>query len=545
VQKLQQLNNDLVHLRGDTQNARKEPKLEEMTKRIRAALAPFQRKYLKSIGEPVSPCKDKGIWQEEKPGYLPGCPVAGCSSFHDLNEAKVACEAMQDCGGVTRDGSTFQLRAGNVVRGGGNQDTEEVSYAYRDSCKQRANHIDVWNAFRKTVEECLDDKELNLDTVYKTREDASIYLSISTYRDVTCPSTLKNAYLRAKNPEKLFVGIVQQNCNVQNCMTGTGWGDTRRWVKQDGPDPDCLEEFCLEHPTICKNQIRILRLGEREAYGPFFGRYLNSKLYRGENYYLQIDAHTEFRQDWDYWLQDQMKRTPSYPYSIISNYPPSGDPTSTRLWPAPTDYPTRNEPSALCGCTFEGAGDKHHTVRLSQTSRSFARNVNTSVPHHSAFVAAGFFIAHGSIVENVPFDPFMPYLFMGEEIALSIRFWTSGYDIYGPAIDVLRHEYVRKDAPKFWESITMVFDSGIHNDLTDLIIPRVQNLVGWKDTPSYTDSVYVRADEYGLGKVRTGGQYVRTMNIQLKSRKQQAPDWCTRGLDMPKTTSKRAMLTPQ
>ena len=63
--------------------------------------------------------------------------------------------------------------------------------------------------------------------------------------------------------------------------------------------------------------------------------------------------------------------------------------------------------------------------------------------------------AHGSFVEAVPFDPFLPYIFMGEEIALSIRFWTSGFDIYAPTVDVLAHEYVRKEHPKFWETVSV------------------------------------------------------------------------------------------
>ena len=33
----------------------------------------------------------------------------------------------------------------------------------------------------------------------------------------------------------------------------------------------------------------------------------------------------------------------------------------------------------------------------------------------------GFYYTHGSIVNNVPFDPYFPYIFMGEEIVLSSR----------------------------------------------------------------------------------------------------------------------------
>lgn len=531
-------NDALRGARADLDNAmsgntlpKAHPDVVALAKRVADALAPFQTTYLESIGVETPSCAPEHVhWSALQPGYLAACPKSGCRMFTDLDEAKAACAQEEDCGGVTKSGESFETRQSRSI-----VDSEhgEMS-AVRSVCKRASNALEVWEAFRETIEQALDDEEeLHLNTVYPTREDGSIFLAISTYRDITCPDTLKGAFMSAKNPEKLFVGIVQQNCNVDNCFTGTGWGNTRKWVHQEGPDVDCIEAFCKEFPEVCHKQVKILRLGERESYGPFFGRFLNSKLYRGENFYVQIDAHTEFRQDWDYWLVDQMKRTPSYPNSVISNYPPGGDPRRIGKWPAPTGY-NEHTPSALCGCNFEDAGGTHHTVRLRETPRTFSRDVDNSVPHHSAFVAAGFFVAHGSIVANVPFDPFMPYLFMGEEISLTIRFWTSGYDIYGPAINVLRHEYVRKESPKFWESVTMVFkNGGIHNSLTDLIIPRVQHLVGWKDEPARTESVFARADQFGCGTKRSALQFVKVMQIRVRSLRQTAPSWCVHGTDMP------------
>jgi hypothetical protein len=220
--------------------------------------------------------------------------------------------------------------------------------------------------------------------------------------------------------------------------------------------------------------VRILRLDEIDSLGPFFTRFLNSKLWRGENYYLQIDAHTDFRSGWDSSLAAQMKATATYPFSVISNYPPGGTPTSQNAWPAlrhPTTPDDAYAPSALCACSFETAGAGRITVRLGQSSRRIVGDLGT--PRKSCFVAAGFFIAHGSIVDNVGFDPFLPYLFMGEELALSARFYTAGYDVYAPSVDVLQHEYVRKESPKFWETVGHVYSNGgLHNDLTDLVVQR-------------------------------------------------------------------------
>jgi [Skp1-protein]-hydroxyproline N-acetylglucosaminyltransferase len=41
-------------------------------------------------------------------------------------------------------------------------------------------------------------------------------------------------------------------------------------------------------------------------------------------------------------------------------------------------------------------------------------------------MAAGFFFVSGQFLIDVPFDPYLPWIFMGEEILLSSRAYTSG-----------------------------------------------------------------------------------------------------------------------
>jgi hypothetical protein len=223
------------------------------------------------------------------------------------------------------------------------------------------------------------------------------------------------------------------------------------------------------------------------------------------------------------------------PKSVISNYPPGGTPMSTHPWPAPkhlTKPDSNYPPSALCSCTFETAGQGRYTVRLAEQGRSF--NTAMDVPRKSCFVAAGFFIAHGSIVDNVGFDPFLPFLFMGEELALSVRFWTHGYDIYAPSQDVLNHEYVRKESPKFWESVGQVYSYGnMHNELTDLIVQRVQFLSKFPeaDTPDKINpkTLLTRMEQFGCGNTRTSDEFAQFMGLDFAKREQIAPKWCSLG----------------
>jgi len=61
------------------------------------------------------------------------------------------------------------------------------------------------------------------------------------------------------------------------------------------------------------------------------------------------------------------------------------------------------------------------------------------VPAFAPFTAAGYFVAHSDFLREVPFDPFLPWIFMGEEIIMSTRLWTSGYDIFSPTRSVVGH----------------------------------------------------------------------------------------------------------
>ena len=187
--------------------------------------------------------------------------------------------------------------------------------------------------------------------------------------------------------------------------------------------------------------------------------------------------------------------------------------------------------------TFETAGSgNRYTVRLAQTMRVLKKSSFKSIPRKSAFVAAGFLITHGTFCETIGFDPFLPYLFMGEELALSVRFFTHGFDIYAPSVDVLKHEYVRKESSKFWESVGWVYSNGaLHNDLTDLIVERVQYLSGFPEAREIDQiqpkSIVTRIQDFGLGNKRTKDQFASLMGLNYEKRTCTAQDWCITGED--------------
>jgi len=515
------------------------PDIVAFMKSVQTSLQPFEREYLQGRGEwlkEVDKAKACG-YEDGRLGFLGGCPERGCDAFSSLEEAQQACDAsLESCGGVTKTGNgVFEVRGLSSIEV---SPSGETSYL-RKACAHEATKTaqNVYSAFYQAVEQGMANTSLNLlKKLGPPRGDDSIFLSVASYRDTSCGPTLRRAFERAKHPEKLFVGIVQMNCERQ-CMTGTGWGETRRWIPS-GPDPDCAMEFCTSRfgkPICDAGHVRMVRLEEKDALGPYFSRFLNSRLYRAETYFMQIDSHTNFRQDWDATMVSQIKQTPNYPRAIISNYPPDGTAEDTHVWPAFDSSEQENSPG-LCEATFEGTGSAT-AVRFERTDAEEPKG-NALSPPFSCFIAAGFLFGGAQLVDEVPFDPYMPWIFMGEELAFTIRFWTNGFDIHRPAADVVRHEYVRSEHPKFWESVNMIFsDPGMHNDLTSYILPRLHHLLGSVHAPgqggirlastssSTVDPAWAPLGHYGVGSNRSRQAFFSLVGFDFDKHVSEVPDW--------------------
>jgi [Skp1-protein]-hydroxyproline N-acetylglucosaminyltransferase len=261
--------------------------------------------------------------------------------------------------------------------------------------------------------------------------------------------TIKSLYSMAERPDRLFIGLFQQNCFDSSCRTGVLEGGK---VQDAPPDVDCYKEFCASEEGIASQacitgQVRLFNVNESESLGPYMARYLGSKFYRGEQYYLQIDSHSEFVKSWDTKLITQINSAPARK-PVLSTYPPD----SGHNWRDTIGF-------RMCDSEFAVDAIEQHIIRLSP-SRVYEGSIRAE-PAYAPFVAAGFYFIGGEFLHEVPFDPLLPWIFMGEEISLSARLWTSGYDIFSPTTNVLNHYYVRRHYPKFWETVNRYF-SGIN-----------------------------------------------------------------------------------
>ena len=127
-------------------------------------------------------------------------------------------------------------------------------------------------------------------------------------------------------------------------------------------------------------------------------------------------------------------------------------------------------------CEFSDNDVEDQIIRLNSGN---GYNGDEIAPTQIPFVAAGFFFTPARWLVDVPFDPYMPWCFMGEEIMLSMRSWTHGWDIYAPRKNWIAHQYRpgRMGLPKFWGSVGRMFGRpgpGFSNQLQKRLIKRVK-----------------------------------------------------------------------
>jgi len=273
----------------------------------------------------------------------------------------------------------------------------------------------------------------------------------------------------------VFVGICQQN---------------------DVKDVDCIEEGLKEHPEF-RNNVRVLRLAHYQARGPTYARFLCATLYNEEEYFLQIDSHCQFVKDWDIILIGMIKdlKANGVPKAVLSHYTPNY-----------TDYQPMPDPkspiSTICKAWFTD------TNLISLEGAGWVQP--DDLPRPNAYIAAGMFFCEGKFIKEIPFDPELDFLFIGEELLLSARFYTNGWDIFTPNRNTIYHLYTRESEPKFWENQHIDSDSasqkaryilGLDTDKSKLT-PRQLNLM----------------DKYGLGKERSIEDYYNYAGIDIQKK---------------------------
>lgn len=283
-----------------------------------------------------------------------------------------------------------------------------------------------------------------------------IFVKIASYRDAELPKTINSALQSAKHSERVTFGICWQY-------------DEETYLDLD--------------PFVDLPNVRVHQTYYENSKGCCWARNQSDVLYDGEEYMLQIDAHTRFAQDWDERFITMLTSLDSAK-PVLSTYP------------APFEYVDGVENRLL----------DRGVQRL--VLKKMFKNLTTvfetkQVSDHSSlapsqFVAAGQIFAHGRFCEEVEYDPHLYYA--GEEISLSARAYTHGYDFYCPNEDLLWHLY----------NHSMPVHSSDHQEnQNEAAITRLQTLF-LGDHKSL--------GKYGFGSVRSLAEYEKFSDLDFNAK---------------------------
>src|ERR1700722_1020159 len=239
-------------------------------------------------------------------------------------------------------------------------------------------------------------------------DEDTIFVSIASYRDPELEPTIDDCLAKARWPERLRFGI--------------SW--------DHGPEESPLARF--DDPAF-----RVLDVDWRDSRGACWARAEIMKLWDNEKWFLQLDSHLRFAQDWDAKLLDQAAATGS-PKPVLTTY-------GTTFVPGEPG-PFSEEPMLLEFRCFTPDGilliNPYPIPNWQATTR----------PIRGRFLGAMLLFAPGQFVSDVPYDPDL--YFLGEEITLAVRAFTHGYDLFHPGELIAWYEYTRDQKPKHWTDHT-------------------------------------------------------------------------------------------
>ena len=361
---------------------------------------------------------------------------------------------------------------------------------------------------------------------------SSIFVSIASFRDSECQHTIADLFATASDASRIYVGVVGQYDYHAKARSGF----TQRPCESPlstaykVDDADCFTASPLT--TTWAQRVRCLNLDWRDAEGPCWARHLAQKLWRGEEYVLQIDSHMRFRPNWDAYLISFLRRVEGVGVHNEEAFGPSrrganGAAANTvqpvakagkrkvvlTTYPLgytlnPTTVSNDTRPTLLVPAEVGGrSGDG----MLRQTGRLVQGAPSAPIP--SLLWAAGFnFSRANETILKCPYDPHLPFLFFGEEISIAARLWTHGFDLFAPPEAVLYHLWSRAHRPVFQDA-AVAPDRAVRKKRSQ---QRVRYILGMelhqcglgKDLHHL-----IELHRYGLGKERSLQSYEEALGV--------------------------------
>ncbi|CAJ1357422.1 unnamed protein product [Effrenium voratum] len=317
------------------------------------------------------------------------------------------------------------------------------------------------------------------------KDNGHIFVSIASYRDSQCQYTIRDMFEKARFPERIVAGVCHQVA------------------------PDDHECFMLDLDHWA-SQIRTYFLPHTDSKGPCFARAMIQKhLMQDEEFYFQIDSHMRFVLHWDQVLLDQLDACPSprpvitslqASYELPRDYQP-GEPDRAAL-------SRRHGMTLLCADKFGDQCPGQDDAFLRIGSRLCLGEVSSPPP--ALFWTARFHFSRSLAARECPYDPYLDYIFFGEEISMAARLFTSGWDCFNPTKVICYHLQSRSHRPFYTEVQRSELAARRHRHAQ----ARLYRLLGVERFAR--EPAPAPATPYGLGTRRSLAEYESFCGVSFK-----------------------------
>ncbi|CAE8680220.1 unnamed protein product [Polarella glacialis] len=321
----------------------------------------------------------------------------------------------------------------------------------------------------------------------KTSDLPTIFVSIASYRDSQCQYTILDLFRQARHPERIVVGVCHQV------------------AKED-------EECFLLDLDAWSPQIRTYFLCHDEAKGPCFARALiQQELMGDEDYYFQVDSHFRFVPGWDQLLLEQLAACPS-PRPVLTSLQSAYElPRDQQPGEPDTAVMSRRETvTVLCADKFGDECPGQDDAFLRIKSR-VCRTDFGHLPPPALFWTARFHFSRMEAARECLYDPYLDYIFFGEEISMAARLFTSGWDLFNPTKTIGYHLQSRFHRPFYTEVQVSELSLRRHRYAK----ARLYKLLGDERYAAAEGSVASPSLPYGLGTARTLAEYEKFCGVRF------------------------------
>jgi len=301
----------------------------------------------------------------------------------------------------------------------------------------------------------------------------TILVHLPAYRDPELIPTIKDALANAKYPKRIHFGI----------------------CRQYHPDDkfDDLSEFSGD------KRFKIYECLYNEAQGlPWARAIINEQLLTNEDYICQLDSHHRFAKDWDETLIDMHSGLEAQGYkpilaAYLPLYTPFDDPGGRTMEPWQQHF----------ACFYP-----HGTIFIRPGLLTGWETMTE--PPMSRFLSGHFCFARSEWAKEIRHDP--DIYFSGEELNLTVRSYTHGYDLFHPHKLVVWHSTMREERSGMlkWDD-----DSKLGIDWwnkQEYARKKIRVLLGTEEDSN------IDLTGYDLGTVRTLRDYEKYAGFDFKNK---------------------------